>query len=66
MIPNEMNVVDEVCGDDILLDDLVQVEVVVDIDRDDNKGDDEILLDGMTSEHCDLSCHYCCCRRRCD
>ena len=46
MLPNTITVMDEVDGDDILLDDLVQVEVVVNVDDDDDDDDgDEVFLD---------------------
>ena len=44
VLPSEMNVVNKVGGVDILLGDLVQVEGVVDVDSDDDNGDDEVLL----------------------
>ena len=44
VLPSEMSVVSEISGDDILLDDLVQVEAVVNVVSDDDNGDDEAPL----------------------
>ena len=43
--PRCVNVADNVSGDGVLLDDLVQVEVFVEINSDDDNVDDEVTLD---------------------